>query len=157
MGACPFGIPWNALADILIYRPEISRITKNISICGEASIPTAKGFSAILNVAAQSSYEPPAGVEYRKVALTDDGGNDCDQLDRAVDTLHELVQQGHRVLVHCRQGVSRSPSVVAAYLSKYEGHTLNSALEVVQNGRKIADPNSALWATFIMCRAKNTY
>lgn len=153
----PLRTPKHALADFIIHRPEISRITKQISICGEASIPEAKGFSAILNVAAQSSYEPPEGIEYRKIPLKDDGSNDCDEIDRAVDSLHELIDQGHRVLVHCRQGVSRSPLVVAAYLSKYEGHTLNSALEVVQNGRKIADPNPALWASFVMCRAKNTY
>lgn len=145
------------MADSIIYRPEISRITKQISICGEASIPEAKGFSAILNVAAQSSYEPPEGIEYRKIPLKDDGSNDCDEIDRAVDSLHELIQQGHRVLVHCRAGVSRSPSVVAAYLAKYEGHTLNSAMEVVKNSRRIADPGDELWATFLMCNAKNQF
>jgi len=120
-------------------------------------IPTARGYNAILNVAKDSTYEPPPGVEYKKVGLSDDGRNDCDEIDRAIDTLHELVQAGKKVLVHCRAGVSRSPSVVAAYLAKYEGHTLNSALEVVKNGRDIADPREDLWASFVMCSAKNKF
>ena len=159
MAALPFGIPENDLYDPekLIVKPEISQITKQISICGQEMIPKARGYSAILNVATDSSYEPPPGVEYRKVGLSDDGRNDCDQIDRAVDTLHELIQQGKRVLVHCRAGVSRSPSVVAAYLAKYQGHTFNSALEVVKNGRSIADPRHDLWATFLMCNAKNKF
>lgn len=155
----PLWIPDHELYDPteLIAKPEISRITKNISVCGEEMIPKARGYTAILNVAINSSYEPPAGVEYKKVGLTDDGRNDCDQIDRAIDTLHELVKSGKRVLVHCRAGISRSPSVVAGYLAKYEGHTLNSAMEVVKNGRSIADPREDLWASFVMCSAKNKY
>jgi len=34
--------------------------------------------------------------------------------------------------VHCHVGVNRSPTVVLAYLMKYEGYTLKSAVEHVK-------------------------
>lgn len=56
-----------------------------------------------------------------------------------------------RVFVHCEQGVSRSASVVCAYLMQAHRQTLNSTLAYVQSCRPCARPNPgfmqqlALW------------
>jgi len=51
-----------------------------------------------------------------------------------------------RVLVHCMQGVSRSASVVAAYLMAAYGWTPQQAVAFVKSKRGAADPNSGFVA-----------
>ena len=46
-----------------------------------------------------------------------------------------------RVLVHCVEGISRSVSVVAAYLIAHYGWTPNEALKFIKNKRRVAEPN----------------
>lgn len=46
-----------------------------------------------------------------------------------------------RVLVHCAEGISRSVSVVAAFLMAQYGWTPAQAIQFVKSRRKIADPN----------------
>lgn len=46
-----------------------------------------------------------------------------------------------RVLVHCVEGISRSVSVVAAYLMVHFGWTPNEALKFIKNKRRVAEPN----------------
>ena len=49
-------------------------------------------------------------------------------LRAATRFMRAAVEGGGRVLVHCVQGISRSASVVAAYLMEYEGYDVDSAV-----------------------------
>ena len=54
---------------------------------------------------------------FRNVPVTDFDALDLKrQLPRCVMVLDELVVAGHRVYVHCAAGVTRSPTVIVAYL-----------------------------------------
>lgn len=46
-----------------------------------------------------------------------------------------------RILVHCAEGVSRSVSVVAAYLMAQFGWTPIEALQYIRSKRRVANPN----------------
>ncbi|KAF8065355.1 protein-tyrosine phosphatase-like protein [Lyophyllum atratum] len=46
-----------------------------------------------------------------------------------------------RVLVHCAEGVSRSVSVVAAFLIAQYGWTPAEAVQFIKSKRRVADPN----------------
>ncbi|KAF9555823.1 phosphatases II [Agrocybe pediades] len=46
-----------------------------------------------------------------------------------------------RILVHCAEGVSRSVSVVAAYLMAQFGYTPIEALAYIKGRRRVANPN----------------
>jgi atypical dual specificity phosphatase len=45
------------------------------------------------------------------------------------------------VIVHCAAGISRSASVVIAYLMEYYNFPLSKALKFVKDTRRIVDPN----------------
>lgn len=52
-----------------------------------------------------------------------------------------LMDPNARVLVHCVEGVSRSTSVVAAYLIAEFGWTTGQAVQYVKSRRRAAEPN----------------
>jgi protein-tyrosine phosphatase len=52
--------------------------------------------------------------------------------DKAADKMDEVLREGKKVLVHCVAGVSRSASLILAYLIKYKGYTLRRAFQHVR-------------------------
>jgi atypical dual specificity phosphatase len=53
------------------------------------------------------------------------------------------------VLVHCVAGVSRSASVVAAYLVAHHGLSLADAMARVKRARPVAHPNAGFWRALV--------
>ena len=62
-----------------------------------------------------------------------------------VQTVTHYLSHGFIVLVHCRLGVSRAPSLCAAYLISC-GMYPDEALAYVQNKRSVAHPHINTWA-----------
>jgi protein-tyrosine phosphatase len=98
---------------------------------------------AILNVATDLDYSPPAGI-YLKIGLVDGPGNKQEKFNLAVKTLTSLMEKGLNVLIHCHEGKSRSVAVAAAHLAKKEGSHLGDALTTIKKVRPVADPCDAL-------------
>jgi len=48
-------------------------------------------------------------------------------------------------MVHCNAGISRSPSVIIAFLMKYKKIKLNEAFDLVRSKRKSICPNPGFW------------
>ena len=63
---------------------------------------------------------------------SDEGSTFLEHLPRAVVLIDEHLSRGHGVLVHCYAGVSRSASVVAAFLMYREGLTPRQAMARVR-------------------------
>ncbi|CAF1364332.1 unnamed protein product [Adineta ricciae] len=55
--------------------------------------------------------------------------------------LQSCCKEGQRVLVHCQMGVSRSSSIVLAYLMKYHYGSLDEAYQYLVGRRRCAEPN----------------
>ncbi|KAH8924530.1 hypothetical protein BT69DRAFT_1217671 [Atractiella rhizophila] len=74
--------------------------------------------------------------EFIKSALEEgkerDGGEDGDRSDPAI---------GNRVLVHCQAGISRSTTLLAAFLMKELGINADSAVEYISRVRSIVQPS----------------
>ncbi|KLO10100.1 phosphatases II [Schizopora paradoxa] len=63
-------------------------------------------------------------------------------LDGAVRFIGERISKGQNVLVHCQQGISRSASIVTAYLMRTRSLSFDDALALVRAQRPCVKPNS---------------
>ncbi|CAF1206340.1 unnamed protein product [Adineta ricciae] len=57
--------------------------------------------------------------------------------------LYECKEKKEKVLVHCQMGISRSSSIVLAYLMKYHHDTLKKAYDYLLERRRVAGPNAS--------------
>jgi len=81
-------------------------------------------------------------LEYYRVDVEDMGHEPIELFfPEATEFIHSWVSREQPVLVHCRAGVSRSASVVIAYLLEYQGYTLHDAFFLVRSHRSIITPN----------------
>ncbi|CAF3073099.1 unnamed protein product [Rotaria socialis] len=69
--------------------------------------------------------------------------------DQTNDFLHACKNKNERVLVHCQMGISRSSSIVLAYLMKYHYHTVHKAYAYLVARRHIALPNDGFFIQLI--------
>jgi protein-tyrosine phosphatase len=121
-------------------------ITPHIAI-GSASAPVlyAGEYEAILNCAAEVRLE--SGVPGLHLHLLDMDPIPDRDLDRAIAFLDQQIREGRRVLVHCVGGISRSVSVVCAYLALREERSPDEALEMVQRRRLQANPDPEVFTS----------
>lgn len=90
------------------------------------------GISHILNVKESARYPEQASYRYLHVPLSDYGDTELDEvLPQCFAFIDEAKNTGGKVLVHCRYGMNRSPTIVVSYLLVREGLTLLTALETV--------------------------
>ena len=89
-----------------------------------------------------------------KFTLLDMPIPDCEYLEG--DTIevitafmHKHIEDGKNVLVHCHMGISRSVSMVMAYLIEYESMSLAEAYGTVREGRVSAYPHDRLLLSLI--------
>lgn len=59
----------------------------------------------------------------------------------AVEFISNHLEQEQRVLVHCRSGVSRSATIVLAYMVSARRYTLHDAFFLTKSNRSIITPN----------------
>jgi GGDEF domain-containing protein len=85
-----------------------------------------EGITAILNVRGPDAYKPPgrdqsaehAGKKYKWIPAPDTGRISPEHLREAVAWLQEQTENGERILVHCKHGISRSAGFLAAFMVK---------------------------------------
>ena len=65
-----------------------------------------------------------------------------DELKSTLIDIENTLSNGRSVLIHCAQGKSRSSAVAVAFLSAKLNISIEEALNIVQKGRKMAQPNS---------------
>ena len=68
------------------------------------------------------------------------GGGLYDHFDSSYDFINNAIQDGGKVLVHCHQGLSRSVTVLSAFLIKHKKTSAARALEIIRQTRSRAAP-----------------
>ena len=109
------------------------------------------GIRRVLNLTEDAEYRPgdrlevqqalaAAGIEERRIRLTDYGRLPPETLDAAVQEVNAWLDQGERTYVHCRAGWQRSAAVAAGIVAIRTGIDIDAALDHVQEHKPSADP-----------------
>jgi len=90
-----------------------------------------------LNLSQEENELPPKKMEvgYLWLPVLDGFAPTLAQFAIGTAAIHEAIKNGKKVYVHCKNGHARSPSMVAAYLIRYQGYTLEEALSLIKEKR----------------------
>lgn len=108
----------------------------NKTAAADANLLHRKGVVGVCAVGARQVF---AGAGHH-ISIEDDGSTSMlPYFEAACSFIHQHRQQG-AVLVHCKGGISRSPTMVIAYLMRHEHLSLTDAIEVCSCARPAARP-----------------
>ena len=119
-------------------------IINNLFIGGGGSAKNRYGFSMIVNCTKKSDILFPTECKNCIRIGVDDSSKYHDKLfefieeTQVLDKIHDALQKGDKVLVHCFAGSQRSCAVVACYLIKYYKMNVIQAIQYIKNKRQIA-------------------
>lgn len=89
------------------------------------------GIKYVLNVAKEVDYKYPIpDVTVLKIPLNDGEEIPMESIKQAINFIGTSIIKG-KILVHCSAGMSRSPSIIIAYLIRI-GYSFPSALKIVE-------------------------
>jgi predicted protein tyrosine phosphatase len=109
------------------------------------------GVQHVLNLVEEGEYRPgereeveeamaQAGIHEQRMSLIDFGGLSAEELEEAVRTVNQWLDEGARVYMHCRAGWQRSAAVAAGVVAIREGVDIEEAMRRVQARKPTADP-----------------
>ncbi|XP_054155134.1 protein phosphatase Slingshot homolog 2-like isoform X2 [Oppia nitens] len=102
-----------------------------------------KGVGKILNVTREIDNFFPGMFDYYNIRVYDEDSTEMLKYwDKTFKYIRKAKDEGSKVLVHCKKGISRSASVVLAFVMKETGWKLDEAFEFVKNKRNCIRPNS---------------
>jgi len=104
---------------------------------------TELGVTHVLNVTAQLPLHFESdGITCKRLSASDSGSQNLKQyFAEAIEFIDNAREANGRVLVHCQAGVSRSPTIVIAYLMAKKQQNLSEAFSFVKDRRAIVAPN----------------
>ncbi|KAH1260835.1 Protein-tyrosine-phosphatase MKP1 [Glycine max] len=146
---------------IAFFDKECSKVADHVYLGGDAvardrDILKHNGITHVLNCVGFVCPEYfKADFVYRTLWLQDSPSEDITSILYDVfDYFEDVREQGGRVFVHCCQGVSRSTSLVIAYLMWREGQSFDDAFQFVKAARGIADPNMGFACQLLQCQKR---
>ncbi|XP_057476758.1 protein-tyrosine-phosphatase MKP1-like [Actinidia eriantha] len=146
---------------IAFFDKECSKVAEHIYLGGDAvakdrDILKQNGITHILNCVGFVCPEYfKADFVYRTLWLQDSPSEDITSILYDVfDYFEDVREKSGRVFVHCCQGVSRSTSLVIAYLMWREGQSFDDAFQYVKAARGIADPNMGFACQLLQCQKR---
>ena len=143
-------------------RSSISQITDNIYTSGylvakDMAFLLNNHFTHVINCSRGSSMESPndeivksqnyeksPSIKYLPIFLRDDPGADIiNCIFKAIDFIETKNEKiiNKKILIHCIEGISRAPSIIAGYLMWKENLKHEKAIELIKSKRKCVDIN----------------
>jgi protein-tyrosine phosphatase len=102
------------------------------------------GITTVVSLSGTSIEAQRASINYLHFPIEDDRPVSVRQFDRILDALSENLRWG-RVLLHCAQGVSRAPSMAAAYMDAVGYKGIDAAIKEIRQLRPFIHPSSTLF------------
>ena len=133
----------------------MSQITEKIwispgNVAREKDFLLDNNIGYIINCAEEESTNYPNQIPFTHIPMIDDEDiHAMDQITKGAHQIQIALKEDRNVLVHCKAGISRSATVVLAYLIIYKNMKFNDAYKLVQRERPIIRPN-----TFYVCLLK---
>jgi len=121
--------------------PNHSEIENGLWLGGYVLEPP-RGVQAVLNLCESQDLYQVESHRWEPIADAEPVPS-LDWLRAQVAFIESERAAGHGVFVHCRNGVSRSGLVMAAYLMRREGWSRDRALEFLRSRRPEVRPNPA--------------
>ena len=143
-------------------RSSISKITENIYTSGylvAKDIPflLKNNFTHVINCSRGSSmettndesteannYDKSPSIKYLPIFLRDDPGADIIQcFFQTIDFIENEKESNKpkKILIHCIEGISRAPALIAGYLMWKQNLKVDNAIEFMKSKRKCVDIN----------------
>lgn len=133
---------------IILPGEPMSKITEHVYVgtYGSASSlddRNPEDIQCILNCTKQP-HEDLSGFEVNQLNISDGEPIDPKVLRFAIDCIYAAWDANKKILVHCHAGLSRSPSIVIAYLMDKHGYLWDEAFEIVRSRRPNIMPHPAI-------------
>ncbi|KAH8807891.1 protein-tyrosine phosphatase-like protein [Xylogone sp. PMI_703] len=127
-------------AATLVFPPSI--YVGPLSAASDAAFVNSNSITHALSIGATPSAQIP-GVTYHRLALVDSVTASISKVtDEAVKIIDSVVAtESEKILIHCSAAVSRSPTIVTAYLMIRQKMLLKEALGRVIIARPTVSPN----------------
>lgn len=136
---------------LAIFVPQCSKVTERLylgseKVAANRELLKSNGITHILNCAGTICLEYfPSDFTYKYYSLVDGKAEDvsCLVYDDIEWIESVLEQPGTRIFIHCQQGISRSSTMLIAYLMwiNRSGKGFNEQLMFVKKHRDICNPN----------------
>ncbi|XP_059633658.1 protein-tyrosine-phosphatase MKP1-like [Cornus florida] len=146
---------------LAFFDKECSRIADHIYLGSDAvaknrEVLRQNGITHVLNCVGFICPEYfKSDLVYKTLWLQDTPTEDITSILYDVfDYFEDVREQGGRVLVHCCQGVSRSTSLVIAYLMWREGQSFEDAFQKVKAARGVTNPNMGFACQLLQCQKR---
>ncbi|XP_065873572.1 protein-tyrosine-phosphatase MKP1-like [Euphorbia lathyris] len=146
---------------LAFFDKECSRIADHIYLGSDAvaknrEVLRQNGITHVLNCVGFVCPEYfKNDLVYKTLWLQDSPSEDITSILYDVfDYFEDVREQGGRVLVHCCQGVSRSTSLVIAYLMWREGQSFEDAFQYVKAARGVTNPNMGFACQLLQCQKR---
>lgn len=144
------------------YRQACSEVVPNAVYISGYKVPSDRdclhkhGITHIVNMAADVCENHfPDEFAYMTYYLKDSNNEDMSAIFyRTLEFMHGVVMRGGRVLVHCREGVSRSATMVLAYMMWRFKMPFDQAHECLRKVRPICNPNTAFTCQLLVLGKK---
>jgi len=131
-----------------------TKITENIFLGGIEALDKCDdtGISYILTLDVVVPYLKSKNIlNHHVIDVTDEEHSDLlSFLPGALKFLEDCHSDHGKVLVHCRHGVSRSATVVIAWIMKHKSKSVADALALVQKARPPCKPNNGFMRQLVL-------
>lgn len=128
----------------------MSKITDNLFLTSIGGM-TQENFEkyqirCVINATVEAPNLRKKGIETIRVPVDDSPNDDIEEFfDLVADKINERTLLNINICVHCVAGVSRSTSLVLAYLMKYQKMDLHSAFSFTHAKRPVVRPNNGFF------------
>ncbi|KAG6895566.1 hypothetical protein C0992_000597 [Termitomyces sp. T32_za158] len=116
----------------------------SLSACQDKDLLVDHGISHLVQVldAPWIPVSEKDGFNCHRIQILDHATADLKpHLEAACNYIDRALRNGRNVLVHCQQGISRSPAVVIAYLIRNHGMSYDTAFTFLKRKRACVQPN----------------